>query len=47
MLGCRIDGDERKHHSPRFDIDERCLPIGAAVLSQTALRFLKDQGRQK
>jgi metal-dependent amidase/aminoacylase/carboxypeptidase family protein len=21
-LGCRIEGDERKHHSPRFDLDE-------------------------
>lgn len=47
MLGCRIDGDERKHHSPRFDIDERCLPVGAAVLSQTVLRFLRDHGSQK
>jgi amidohydrolase len=40
MLGCRIEGDERTHHSPRFDVDERCLPIGAAVLAQTALRLL-------
>jgi amidohydrolase len=47
MLGCRIDGDERKHHSPRFDIDERCLSIGTAVLAQTALRFLKDHSGTK
>jgi amidohydrolase len=40
-LGCRIEGDERKGHNPRFDIDERCLPIGAAVLAETALRLLR------
>lgn len=40
-LGCRIEGDERRHHNPRFDIDERCLPIGAAILAEAALRFLK------
>ncbi len=41
-LGCRIEGDERKHHNPRFDVDERCLPVGAAILAEAALRFLKD-----
>ena len=40
-LGCRIDGDERRHHDPRFDIDENCLPIGAAILAETALRLLR------
>jgi amidohydrolase len=40
MLGCRIEGDERKHHNPRFDVDERCLPIGVAILAETALRLL-------
>ena len=40
-LGCRLDGDERKHHHPRFDIDEGCLPIGTAVLTESALRLLK------
>jgi len=44
MLGCRIEGDERKHHNPRFDIDERCLPIGAAILAEAAGRFLR-QGK--
>jgi len=39
-LGCRIDGDERYHHHPRFDVDERCLPIGVAILAQAALRRL-------
>jgi amidohydrolase len=41
MLGCRIDGDERRHHDPRFDIDEQCLPVGVAILAETALRLLR------
>ena len=41
MLGCRIEGDERMHHNPRFDVDERCLPIGAAILADAALRLLR------
>jgi amidohydrolase len=40
-LGCRIEGDERQGHNPRFDIDERCLPIGAAILAEAALRLLR------
>jgi len=40
-LGARIDGDERQHHNPRFDINERCLPIGAAILAEAALSFLR------
>ena len=43
-LGCRIDGDERQHHNPRFDICEGCLPIGAAVLAETVLRYLTNGG---
>jgi amidohydrolase len=39
-LGCRIEGDERQHHSPHFDIDEGCLPIGTAILAASALRYL-------
>ena len=41
MLGCRIEGDERRAHSPRFDIDERCLPLGAAILAEATLRLLR------
>ena len=42
-LGARIeDGFERPLHHPRFDIDERALPIGTAVLVETALRFLRE-----
>ena len=42
-LGCRIEGDERQGHSNTFDLDERCLPIGAAVLAEAALRLLNNQ----
>jgi len=42
-LGCRIEGDERKLHSPDFDLDEGCLPIGAAILAEAAQRFLRQQ----
>jgi metal-dependent amidase/aminoacylase/carboxypeptidase family protein len=40
-LGARIEGDERHHHNPRFDIDEGCLPIGAAILAESALIALR------
>lgn len=40
-LGTRIEGDERLGHNPRFDIDERALPIGAAILAESTLRFLR------
>jgi amidohydrolase len=44
MLGAATpDGVARNHHTPIFDIDERALPIGAAVLAETARRFLKGE----
>jgi metal-dependent amidase/aminoacylase/carboxypeptidase family protein len=39
-LGAGIEGDPRSHHSPRFDIDERCLPLGAATLAAAAQKAL-------
>lgn len=42
-LGAKIEGSERRGHSPTFDLDERCLPVGAAVLAETALRLLRRQ----
>jgi amidohydrolase len=44
MLGAKLQDDERQHHNPRFDIDERCLPIGAAILAEAALRLLRREG---
>jgi amidohydrolase len=41
MLGCRIEGDTRRHHNPRFDVDERCLPLGVALLAEATLRLLR------
>jgi amidohydrolase len=41
-LGGAIPGQpERRHHHPEFDVDERCLPVGAALLAETALRYLR------
>ena len=41
MLGAAIDdGRVRGHHTNIFDIDESVLPIGAAILAETARRFL-------
>jgi len=41
-LGTKIEGREvYELHHPKFDLDERALPIGTAVLAETALRFLQ------
>ena len=39
-LGAEIEGDRRRAHSPTFDVDERCFPIGSAILAEAALRLL-------
>jgi amidohydrolase len=39
-LGAAVGDMARPHHTPVFDIDERALPIGAAILAETARRFL-------
>ena len=41
LLGTRIEGDERVGHNPYFDIDERALPIGSAIMAECALQFLR------
>jgi amidohydrolase len=44
MLGAAIpDGSVRYHHTDTFDIDERVLPLGTAVLAETARRFVTGQ----
>jgi amidohydrolase len=41
MLGAQIDdGVQRNHHTDNFDIDESILPLGAAILGETARRFV-------
>ncbi len=35
-------GLDAPHHNPRFDFDERALPIGAALLATIAARFLAE-----
>jgi metal-dependent amidase/aminoacylase/carboxypeptidase family protein len=40
VLGARIEGDERHGHNPRFDINEGCLPIGAAIFAEAVRRYL-------
>lgn len=43
FLGCaKPDGVSRELHTPVFDLDENCLADGAAILAETALRFLQD-----
>jgi amidohydrolase len=43
-LGCQIEGDTRQHHNSNFDIDERCLPYGTAILADAALHYLTTGG---
>ena len=44
MLGAATpDGVVRNHHTPLFDIDESVLAQGAAVLAETARRFVTGQ----
>ncbi|WP_318773055.1 M20 metallopeptidase family protein [Bacillus gobiensis] len=41
FLGCALqDGKHRELHTPVFDIDESCMPIGASILTQTAMNIL-------
>jgi amidohydrolase len=40
-LGIRTPGGPPRHiHSANFDVDENALPVGAAVLAETARRFV-------
>jgi amidohydrolase len=41
MLGAGMGGDTSyPSHHPKFDFDERCLPMGVELLAATAMRFL-------
>jgi amidohydrolase len=39
-LGTKRKGEMRLAHNPHFDIDEEALPIGAAILTESVLRYL-------
>jgi len=41
MLGAQIGEEQRPHHNPNFDVDESVLPVGTALLADTACRLLK------
>jgi amidohydrolase len=41
-LGVEMEGPSRAIHTPQFDIDERALPLGAAMLAECALLSLED-----
>ena len=43
MLGVKMDEVNRPHHSPIFNIDEKALPIGSAILAETACRLLRQK----
>jgi amidohydrolase len=46
MLGAAInDGALRHHHTDIFDIDENVLPLGTAILAETARRFVTGKVR--
>ncbi|HSJ52651.1 MAG TPA: amidohydrolase [Anaerolineae bacterium] len=43
-VGAASPGQKKRlHHHPRFDVDEESLPIGAALLAETAVRFLRGE----
>ena len=46
FLGARIDELQRPHHTPVFDIDESVLPLGTAILAETACRLLRSKAPQ-
>ena len=46
-LGTQIKGDPRSLHSAQFDINEQSLSIGAAILAEAALRFLRGDMKQE
>jgi amidohydrolase len=48
FLGCALpDGIKRELHTSIFEIDERCLPMGAEIMAETARRYLNRQYQLK
>ena len=47
MIGGATPGEaKRRHHHPLFDVDERSLPLGAALLAEVAVRYLEQASSQ-
>jgi amidohydrolase len=45
FLGCATeDGVKRELHTPIFDLNEKCLPMGVAILTKTIENLLTDKG---
>jgi amidohydrolase len=42
VLGVGMEGEQRELHTSTFDIDERALSLGAAVLAESAWRLMQD-----
>lgn len=43
-LGVKTPGTETRYlHTSSFDLDESALPVGSAILAETALRFLRGE----
>ncbi len=42
ILGGSIDGEDRPHHSPRFDFNEKVLPLGVALFCEEAVYLHKN-----
>ena len=42
LIGSEIPGHRTIQHTASFDIDERCLPVAAAVLAESALLILEN-----
>jgi len=43
FVGCgKEDGSSEPHHSPRFQVDEAALPIGAAVMLRAVAAYFVD-----
>lgn len=47
FLGAKFDEKNRAHHTPIFDIDEAALPVGAAILAETACRLLQQKAQSE
>jgi len=41
-LGAKMDDVNRQHHAANFDIDERVIPTGAALLAEAARKYLQE-----